>query len=240
MVDLFETIRIIENINFMRSVEGTTVNCIENAYFPPVLSYNPTYSASFLTVEDIERAYKALCELYTSTDNPYILLNNCIFYNKQNFLWFALFFQELERLMSLRGPIKNVSIPYDKIPTKNHTKPSFYPPLYLTQIEGTNSYKIYYRKYKKADLEIVSRYKVEYIKKAYDANDFPDGIPAWYQRIENTVFEQYCSSINKRVKVTYRDGEFNYYVCGASDNWQVIYDVPVEMDYVVRALLFRE
>ena len=125
MADLFETIRRIENINFMRSVEGTTVNCIENAYFPPVLSYNPTYSASFLTIEDIERAYKALCELYTSTDNPYILLNNCIFYNKQNFLWFALFFQELERLMSLRGPVKNVSIPYDKIPTKTQTLTRF-------------------------------------------------------------------------------------------------------------------
>ena len=240
MADLFETIKRITSINYMRSVEGTVVDSIESAYFPPILSYNPTYSASYLTNEDIERAYKVLYEFYTDTNNPYKLLKNCIFYSKQNFLWFALFFQELERIVSLKGSIKDVTIPYNNIPSKSHKYLIFYPPLYLSQVEGTNSYKIYYKKYKKDDLAIVSKYKVEYIKKAYDANDFPYGIPAWYQKIDNVVFEQYCSSINKRVKITYKDGEFNYYVCGASDNWQVIYDVPIEMDYVVRALLFRE
>ena len=74
----------------------------------------------------------------------------------------------------------------------------------------------------------------------YDMSDFiDDAYPAWYLLRETTIFEQYSEKTNTRVRIDFRNGEFMYFIAGASDNWQPILGVPVEMDHVVSALLFR-
>ena len=66
-----------------------------------------------------------------------------------------------------------------------------------------------------------------------------DAYPAWYLINTTTVFEQYSEKTNTRVRVDFREGEFMYFIAGASDNWQRIEEVPAEMDHVIAALLFR-
>ena len=74
----------------------------------------------------------------------------------------------------------------------------------------------------------------------YDMSDFiDDAYPAWYLLRETTIFEQYSEKTNTRVRIDFRNGEFMYFIAGASDNWHQISLVPEEMDHIVAALLFR-
>ena len=74
----------------------------------------------------------------------------------------------------------------------------------------------------------------------YDMSEFiDDSFPAWYLIQDTTIFEQYSEKTNTRVRVDFRNGEFSYFIAGASDNWQKIMDVPKEMDHVIGALIFR-
>ena len=82
-------------------------------------------------------------------------------------------------------------------------------------------------------------YRVLYIKEGYSLSDFEGGFPAWYTFSTTTLYEEYNPKTNKRVKIDFKNGEFFYYLAGASDNWVEIVDVPLEMDSVVSALLFR-
>ena len=74
----------------------------------------------------------------------------------------------------------------------------------------------------------------------YDMSEFIDDCyPNWYLLKDTTVFEQYSEKTNTRVRIDFRDGEFSYYIAGASDNWQKIECVPIEMDHIISALIFR-
>ena len=56
---------------------------------------------------------------------------------------------------------------------------------------------------------------------------------------DTVVFEKYNSKTNKHVRIVFRDGEFHYLMCGASDNWKEITEVPLEIDEVVTTMLFK-
>ena len=86
----------------------------------------------------------------------------------------------------------------------------------------------------------IINYRIKYIMESYDMSDFlDDAFPSWYILQESTIFEQYSEKTNTRVRVDFKDGEFLYFIAGASDNWQRIEDVPAEMDHVISALIFR-
>ena len=84
---------------------------------------------------------------------------------------------------------------------------------------------------------IVTLNRVKYIREAYEADEFLNGYPKWYE-LPVRVFEQYNSKLNKRVRICYENNEFRYFIAGASDNWEEIYDVPLEIDTIIHTLLF--
>ena len=80
----------------------------------------------------------------------------------------------------------------------------------------------------------------DYIMENYDMSEFvDDAYPNWYLIKDTTVFEQYSEKTNTRVRVDFRNGEFSYFIAGASDNWKKVEGVPLEMDHVIAALIFR-
>ena len=113
-----------------------------------------------------------------------------------------------------------------------------YQPFYVTLVNGKvlfHNYRVLSKK-----LHFINNYRIKYIMEDYDMSDFIDDCyPEWYLLQNTTIFEQYSEKTNVRVRVDFRDREFVYYVAGASDNWKRIENVPVEMDDVVAALIFR-
>ena len=77
------------------------------------------------------------------------------------------------------------------------------------------------------------------MREGYHVSDFRGGFPAWFALSKVTILEQYNPKTNKRVKIEFSQGEFRYYTAGASDKWARILGVPLEMDNIISALLFR-
>ena len=92
---------------------------------------------------------------------------------------------------------------------------------------------------KTKDKNPINLWRIKYIREEFEESEFADGYPAWYSFNDTTVFEHYDENSNVRVRIDFNNGEFLYYICGASDNWQRLQEVPLEVDYIISALLFR-
>ena len=213
----------------------------EQGKYIPILDRNPEKAARSLVIKDLKKTYLLLKETFAEIKEGKIyheVLANTIVFSYYNFGWFASFLKELENILRVR---KKVELPYEKCPTMYEvtTKTLIaYQPFYVTLVNGKvlfHNYRVLSKK-----LHFINNYRIKYIMEDYDMSDFIDDCyPEWYLLQNTTIFEQYSEKTNVRVRVDFRDREFVYYVAGASDNWKRIENVPVEMDDVVAALIFR-
>ena len=228
MNNLFKREKVTDNLKNIK------VKNWEQIYFPYILDKDPVKAASYLTIKDSTLALELLLKAYDSIEartNEYPILQYCIVWSQSNFEWFVLFTLELIRLVT--GEEGEFKFPYEFIQERKFNPLSFFPPLEY------KSKRAVVRKFRKEFTNVVDAYRVLYLSHKYDLQDFREGFPAWYTLGSLCVFEEYNPKTNTRVKITFSDGELHYYIAGASDNWQEIYDVPLEMDHIVSALLFR-
>lgn len=208
------------------------------AAYIPILDQNPTFAANFLTKNDLQTSYNLLKEVYSDLRSGivnYIPLTSTVLASRDNFMWFATFFKELEAGLNIEEPF---DIPYTSSPENVGEAPEVYQPFKSVQRKG--SIGLTYLKTNVKDQPPINNYRILYIMADYDMDEFQgDCYPGWYLLKDTTVFEQYNEKTNTRVRIDFRNGEFLYFIAGASDNWQPIPDVPIEMDHVVSALLFR-
>lgn len=206
-------------------------------YFPPVLDYDATFAAQSLCKEDMRACYNFLKLIFqaieNNTLNEYVIMNDFLSDNSKAFFWIVTFFKEIEKLLQVE---EAYSVPFYDF--KDSKKLSFPPPYSFKKCkEGCKIVPIELNL--KSD-DVVNKYRVMYIKNCYEVTDFIDGYPSWYVLSDTTIFEEYNVKTNKRIRIDCNKGEFLYFIAGASDNWQQIVDVPLEMDYVVASLLFRK
>lgn len=201
-------------------------------YYPPILDIDPIFAADFLTIEDSEKCFKLMKEVFkdlTSEKQQHKVLETSILYSKTNFEWFASF---ALRLAELNEGI--VEIPYKfKEGLKKGPEFVYFPPLKLSK--GL----ITFRYFRVKDTNPITHYRIQYIKEAYEVEAFRDGYPVWYMLSNTTIFERYDSKTGVRSRIDFNNGELHYYLAGASDNWKKLVGVPLEMDYIVSSLLFR-
>lgn len=213
----------------------------KEAEYPPILDNDPVMAAKSLTKEDLPKAYKILkgaFEQIKSDKIEYTILVDSILNSAENFTWFAVFFKEMERILGE----ENFEIPYDDSPEpKEHETLEFQQPFTVVQNRsGSKGYSVNYSRKNVKEQDAINNYRILYIIAQYDMAEFQnDEYPRWYLFKNTTVFEQYNVKTNTRVRIDFMNSEFQYYVAGASDNWQPIPEVPLEMDDVVSALLIR-
>ena len=217
----------------LKNLEGKTVEKDTEAAYPPILDTDPVFAARFLCKEDLdifyivlERAFRSIC---SKEPCDFHILIDSIMYSKENLDWFMTFYKEMEIL-------KGEDYSYFKLPIRKFKGNGleFQPPFYVDK-----NNKIYYEKIRIKSKNPIIKHRVEYIRRGLDVTAFRDGYPAWYSFNDTTVFEHYDENSNVRVRIDFNNGEFLYYICGASDNWQRLQEVPLEVDYIISALLFR-
>lgn len=243
------------NSKVSRDMNNKLIDTIDEAYFPPVVNYNPVDNAHDLSIEDAKEAYNALYASFNvikkKKNKPiHPLLEECLLGSYSQFMFFAIMFKELEKILpqSDLGFSSELEIPYNRRPKKLKTQKenTFFiqPPLYLEKVR--DKYRIQYKSYGDKNYKNISPvmlHRYNYISRNYEITDFKEGFPAWYtlqQNILVNLFERYVPQLNKRIRIRWNKNEFEYHICGASDNWQKIYDVPLEMDNIIAALLFRK
>lgn len=221
----------------LKSLKQYNIESRRQAYYVPILDKDPVFAARALTKKDIEKSYKLLKEVFEEIERGEIYhepLAYTITFNYENFHWFATFFKELEDILE----VEETKIPFGKCPsaniTRQHRPPFVYQPFYA-QGKVLYNYRILSKK-----LPPVNNYRIKYIMENFDMSEFIDDCyPEWYLIKDTTVFEQYSEKTNTRVRIDFKGGEFSYFIAGASDNWQKIEGVPLEMDHVIAALIFR-
>jgi len=222
----------------IRSHPKTFVENKLAGYYPPILDYDAVFAAQSLTKGDVKVVYRNLKDCFSHLgENKYPILENSILYSVENFMWFSTFFKKVEEIYV--GADENFQINYDKVPEESKGL-MFQTPYYVREIANKdNMHSLAPYTFKLRTNDAVNMYRVLYIKRDLEIDEFYDGFPGWYIMKNTTVFEKYNEKTNVRVRIDFRDGEFYYYVCGASDAWLQIEDVPIEMDDVVSAILFR-
>ena len=217
----------------------------EEAAYVPILDREPLYAALSLTKKDLEKTFFLLSKTFNEIfddisfeECTHKVLMDSILDCEENFLWFTAFYREVEKAFEF--PIPS-NLPFKKCP-KNHSatkRPVFHRPFKIDRYKG--EYKLRYFKNLANQMDPVNAHRVKYILEEHELTDFQGNMfPAWYLLKATPIFEQYNERTNTRVKIDFQNGEFQYYISGASDNWQPIPDVPLEMDHVVSALLFRQ
>ena len=222
----------------LKPIKEYNLTSTKQAHYIPILDKDPIFAARALTKKDLEKSYKLLKETFTEIADHSVYhepLANTILFSRENFMWFSSFLKEMEKILRKR----EFEISYEECPSANNLKPPvvYQPFRALPRKEGLKLFN--YRALSKK-LQSVNNYRIKYIMENYDMSEFiDDAYPAWYLLKDTTVFEQYSEKTNTRVRVDFRDGEFSYFIAGASDNWQKIEGVPLEMDHVIAALIFR-
>lgn len=207
------------------------------AKIPPILDKNPIFAANFLTVQDSEEALELMLRAFNSLKEgkkELPVLEACITLSYTNFNWYVDFTKELIKLVAEEQE-NNFNPPYELCPEEiDGEYPTFCPPMRVNAKKKVVQVPFRYK-----CQDAINKHRIIYISKSYSLEDFREGYPAWYSFSDTIVFEKYNVRLNKRVRIVFRSGEFHYYICGASDNWQEIRDIPLELDYVVSTLLFR-
>lgn len=211
----------------------------KQAHYIPILDRNPVFAARALTKKDIKKAYDLLITSYEEIKKGEIYhepMVNTLLFSRENFTWFSSMLKELENILNIDEAYE---VPFDKCPLINFVKPpAVYPPFRCSTDRG--GLRLYNYRTLSKKLHPINNHRVKYIMENYDMSEFiDDAYPEWYLLKTTTVFEQYSEKTNTRVRIDFRDGEFMYFIAGASDNWQQIELVPEEMDHVIAALLFR-
>lgn len=224
-----------------KNIEGERIEKIEDAYFPPIIERYPDLNAVSLPIAEQESAYRALKDSFESIKqgkSSHKYLEECMLSNERTYIWFCTFFRELEKEISEKD---KYDIPYNISYTRNDKYWLYFQyPMYVREFNG--EYTAHYKKYKggKLDQDMIKKHRAELISKRLEYTDFRNGFPNWYV-IPNVVFEKYSSKINKRAKLLYNGkGEFEYYISGASDNWEQVYNVPLEIDDIIACILFQD
>jgi hypothetical protein len=204
----------------------------------PILDRDPILAAGFLTIKDREEALETLSHTFRYLKSPLqqnkaLELN--ILINQRTFNWYAKFATEIDRLVNHKVTI---DIPYyivDELLVAEEYPILLMPPLKYNpqKKEVTFVFK------RTRDKNPINLWRIKYISEEFEESEFSGGYPAWYVMSETTVFENYSTKTNRRIKIDFINGEFFYYIAGASDNWRRIIGVPAEMDYVVASLLFK-
>lgn len=219
---------IIERINSRKIVQGSLD-------IPPILDKDPVFAAEFLSTYDSKHYLDLLIKTYENLgqeSQKNIALEELILYNRVNYKWFRTFTLTLK---NLEGMSTEVYIPTESIcDFRNEEKALvFIPPLRVVNKRAKPiSLKV-------KDGNVISLNRALYIRECYSLADFRSGFPAWYAFSKTTIFEKYNPKTNKRVRIDFENGEFKYFLAGASDRWIRIVNVPLEMDSVVSALLFK-
>lgn len=229
----------------MYNLEKISIKDPVEASYIPILDRTPKYAAMSLTKDDLKEAYPILSGAFEEIKQEipldeckYRVLVDTISSNKDNFMWYASFHKELENVLEVPTYTK---LPFKKCPSaRSKTKsPIFQKPFHINKSNGC--YKIEYDKKSTFKSDPVNAYRVRYILEQYEITDFQDDVfPSWYLVSNTHLYEKYNERTNTRIRVSFRNGEFQYEISGASDNWQKIEDVPPEMDHVVSALIFRQ
>lgn len=230
----------IKGTKLKRNVEGEIVGSVEDAYFPPIVGTDPELAAISIPIEEQETAYFALLssfEALKENKSTHKYLEECMLSNKSTFMWFCTFFKTLEQQIN---PPSKYTIPYHLYSTGSIDEHFFFfqYPMYL--IERKDKFVVQYKKIvnEASNKDLIARHKINLISNRYESTDFRNGFPNWYIT-SGTIFEKYSSKINKRVRIVNNNGEFQYFICGASDNWEQIYNVPLEIDDVIACILFQ-
>lgn len=222
----------------LKPIKEYTITSFKQAKYISILDKDPVFAARSLIKKDIKSSYQLLKETFEEISKDSIChepLANTILFSRENFMWFSTFFKELEKILEK----EEFDIPYEKCPATIFLKPPVvYQPFRVHSDKkglGLYNYRVLSKK-----LPPISNYRIKYIMENYDMSEFIDDCyPSWYLIKDTTVFEQYSEKTNTRVRVDFRDGEFSYFIAGASDNWQKIEGVPLEMDHIIAALIFR-
>ncbi len=223
----------------LKGLKEYKLTSTKQAKYIPILDRDPVFAARALTKKDAEVSYKLLKETFQEIDREEIyheVLVNTLLFSRENFMWFATFLKEIERMLDKE---EFDEIPYHKSSPNNYLRPPvvqqpFYSQIYKGSVVISN-YRVLSKKF-----HPINNYRIKYIMENYDMSDFIDDCyPNWYLIKDTTVFEQYSEKTNTRVRIDFRNGEFSYFIAGASDNWKKIEGVPLEMDHVIAALIFR-
>ena len=201
-------------------------------HYPPILDIDPVFAADFLTIEDSKKCFEWMKEVYkylTLEKQPHKVLETSILYSKKNFDWFASFALKLAELNE-----GTIEIPYQyREELRQGPEFVYFPPLKI------HKGLVMFKYFKTRDTNPIIHHRIKYIKEAYEVEDFRDGYPAWYMLSNTTIFERYDSKTGVRSRIDFNNGELHYYIAGASDNWKKLVGVPLEMDYIISSLLFR-
>ena len=201
---------------------------------PVITDLNPIYAANFLTVTDCEESFNLLKDTFNKLgkkDQKNIVLEKLILYNKDSFEWYTSFALQLAELNE-----STIKIPYNvkENVLLGDRKIAILPPIKLSRgMVVPNLFKV-------EDERPLTQNRIKYIGEVHEAEEFKDGYPAWYMLSNTTIFEKYDAKTGVRSRIDFNNGEFHYYISGASDNWKKLVGVPLEMDYVVSSLLFRD
>jgi len=224
----------------LKNIKDYKVVKLRYAAYVPILDKDPCFAAHFLTKKDLKRAYNLMRETFSEIKEDKVvheIMAETILASKDNFMWFCSFFKEMEKIL---GTAEIYKLPYSKCPEKSGKAPEVYQPFTCVPLKANEPIYIRYLNINSKVQDPINNYRITYIMAEYDLSDFQDDCyPGWYLIKNTTVFEQYNEKTNRRVRIEFRNGEFLYFVAGASDNWQIINGVPPEMDHVIAALLFR-
>lgn len=233
-----------KNSSLTFDILNTEVHSNKECTTPCILDRDAVLAANFLTIEDSKDTLELMLNVFKglrSDDCKYPLAKMCVMWSFTNFNWFVKFTEELIRLVL--GDDEKFDFPMDLCPpivncgTKDQFgKAYFCPPLKY----NTKKKRAELVKFRTKVIDPVDCYRIQYISCNYYLEDFREGYPAWYSLRDVVVYENYSPRTNKRIRIVHRNGEYHYYLTGASDNWKEIMEVPLEMDYVVSALLFRD
>lgn len=208
-------------------------------YFPPVLDKDAVFAARFLTKEDAKASYSFINLIFNAIEegnlSTYVLAEKFLNKNEKAYKWLVTFFKELEKVLGVEDTrlIPDYSCDVEE--------PLDFPPpcKVIERRKKDFKYRLEPIKIKLNKDDVINKHRVMYIRGCHEVEDFYDGYPSWYILSDTTIFENYNIKTNRRVRIDCRKGEFLYFIAGASDNWQQIVDVPLEIDYVIAALLFR-
>lgn len=211
--------------------------------YVPILDKDPIYAARFIVKDDLKRCCMVMRGAFKDIVNGtrvHELLIDTIMDSKDNFLWFVEFYKELVKIRN----VPELDIPMDKCPKNRGNAPTVFQPFGYTwnKIKGEEiRFFITPKPSNVKGKDPINNYRIQYLLQDYDATDFQDNVyPAWYLLKNTTILEQYNEKTNTRIRLDFRNGGFIYMIAGASDNWEVVPEVPREMDHFISALLFRQ
>ena len=225
------------------SILNTEVHSMKECKLPIILDKDSVYAANFLTIKDSEEMLELMLTVFKgikSGECKYKLAEACVMWSFTNFNWFVKYTEELIKLVLGEGekfdfPMELCPQPVNRAVKDQHNKVFFCPPVKY----NVRKHRAELVEFRSKVINPIDCYRIQYISQNYYLEDFRGGYPGWYSLSDVVVYEDYNPRTNNRIRIVHRNGEYSYYITGASDNWKEIVDVPLEMDYVISALLFR-